>query len=187
MVIVLHPHDSLQYARRSAAANAWFGTVLEAAQEGDWRLDDIERRIVNDVLNATYPLTSGMPPYTEESLRIRVLRIASWAAILRLAAAAGGWTLFPVTNQDPDGLTRQVGMADLLSAIYTLAEQGEQWQQMIMTAVRGNLIPRGQSVEQWASEHSPGLKRDLANAEHFFSGPGSLEDTLHDIATAHAG
>lgn len=103
--------------------------------------------------------------------------------MLRLAAQAGGWELTPAVDTDASSLTRPIGMADLLSGIYALAEQGERWQELMLATVADlNAAARNQSPEQRQdlnqalAEREPRFAKDLAAAERFFTGPSSLED-----------
>ncbi|MFF7728260.1 hypothetical protein [Streptomyces sp. NPDC008001] len=163
------------FAARLTAAHDWLDLAIEAQQEGDWKPDETERRVLVDLVAATNPLHGGsLPPHTGDSLYVRIGRISNWAGAVRLAARAGGWQLFPVAGEDPSVLDRPAGMADLLSGIYALAEQGEQWQAMLLQTAR--TVPRGQTVEEAVRRQHPEFARELAAAEAFFTGPGSLED-----------
>ena len=109
-----------------------------------------------DIRAATNPLHGGRtPPFTEDGWHVRIGRIAHWAGVLRLAARAGGWELRPVVGHGPP---RPAGMAELLSAIYAVGEQGELWMARL---IREGEVPPG---------------REVARAEGFLSGPGSVED-----------
>ncbi|MEU9123102.1 hypothetical protein AB0C96_25100 [Streptomyces sp. NPDC048506] len=175
-----------EYAARSAAAWAWLSSAVDAQQEGEWVLDAMERQVLADVVASTNALHGGhLPPHTQDPVHTRVGRISNWAGVLRLAARAGGWELLPVVGRDPSAGTRPVGMAHLLSGVYALAEQGERWQEcmrdvarMRHTAVRESGVPSEQSFEEALVEQCPGFERDLADAEAFFTGPGSLEDLM---------
>ncbi|WP_424889880.1 hypothetical protein [Streptomyces sp. XH2] len=170
------PHDA-DFAARLTAATDWLDAAIGAQQDGDWKMDDTERRVLADLIAATNALHGGsLPPHTGDSLYVRIGRITNWAGALRLAARAGGWELSPVTGRDPSALTRPAGMADLLSGIYALAEQGERWQELLLTTVR--TLQRGQPLMQEIRSRHPRLESELAAAEAFFTGPGSLED-LH--------
>jgi len=157
---------------------------VEAQQEGLWVLTWAERRILADVVAATNPLHGGrLPPHRDESMHVRLGRIGNWAGVLRLAARAGGWELHPVVGAEPSSLTRPIGMADLLSGIYALVEQGEQWQQLMLAtisdrnaAARNDPSRQPKDLDQALAERVPSFARDLATAERFFTGPGSLED-----------
>ncbi|WP_190022945.1 hypothetical protein [Streptomyces hiroshimensis] len=167
----------LPFASRLAAAEDWLDFAIEAWQEGHWTPQDTERRVLADLVAATNPLHGGsLPPHTGDSLYVRIGRITNWAGALRLAARAGGWELFPVTGRDPAALTRPAGMADLLSAVYALAEQGEKWQKSLLAAAGTVDRDRGRSLTQAVEDRHPGLERELAAAECFFNGPGSLDD-----------
>ncbi|MFD8328490.1 hypothetical protein [Streptomyces lydicus] len=179
-------HDPAAYASRSAAAWDWLSRAIDAQQDGVWVLDEVEWQVLADVRAATNALHGGhLPPHTREPVHVRVGRLANWAGVCRLAARAGGWQLFPVAGTDASAATGPVGMADLLSGIYALAEQGERWKALIRTAVQrrhaadraGEALPE-QSLEARLNALHPGFERDLADAEAFFTGPGSLED-LH--------
>ncbi|MFI5755138.1 hypothetical protein [Streptomyces sp. NPDC051569] len=108
-----------------------------------------------DIGAATGALHGGRPaPFTDDSWHVRIGRIANWAGALRLAARAGGWELQPVVGHSP---THPAGMAELLSGIYAIVEQGEKW----MTRLR---------------EGRPPPENEIAQAERFLTGPGSVED-----------
>ncbi|MFE3905392.1 hypothetical protein ACFXPY_35165 [Streptomyces sp. NPDC059153] len=177
-------NDPADFASRLAAAEDWTGAALEAQQEGLWALTGTERRILADVVAATNPLHGGhLPPHDDESVYMRLGRIRNWAGVLRLAARAGGWELHPVVGTDPSSLTRPIGMADLLSGIYALAEQGERWQQLMLAIIadlnataRNQPSQQRQDLDQALAEREPCFVKDLATAECFFTGPGSLED-----------
>ncbi|MFJ7279051.1 hypothetical protein [Kitasatospora sp. NPDC098663] len=176
--------DPADFASRLAAAEDWTSAALEAQQEGSWVLTATERQILADVMTATNPLHGGhLPPYDDESPYVRLGRIANWAGVLRLAARAGGWELRPVVDREPSSLTRPMGMADLLSGIYALAEQGERWQQLMLETIadrnaasRDQPSGQRQDLNQALAEREPRFANNLAAAECFFTGPGSLED-----------
>ncbi|MFE7244879.1 hypothetical protein ACFU9C_43650, partial [Streptomyces sp. NPDC057580] len=92
--------------------------------------------------------------------------------------SATGWELHAVVGTNPSSLSRPIAMADLLSGIYALAEQGERWQElMLATLAERNQSPQQrQDLNQALAEREPGFAKDLAAAEGFFTGPGSLED-----------
>ncbi|MFF2074663.1 hypothetical protein ACFVXG_07895 [Kitasatospora sp. NPDC058162] len=142
-------HD--EFTRRMDAAWEWWGAAIEDSQEGRWIRTALERRIIDDIAAATV----GCPTPPEELPWIaRLARITRWAAALRLAAGAGGWELTPVTDAVPP---RPAGMAELLSGIYAVGEQGEIW--------RRNLRTEG-----------PPPIAEVVKAEVFLFGPGSAED-----------
>ncbi|MER5866645.1 hypothetical protein [Kitasatospora sp. NPDC002040] len=179
-------NDPADFASLLAAAEEWTSAALGAQQEGLWALTETERRVLADVVVATNPLHGGrLPPHDGESVHVRLGRIRNWAGVLRLAARAGGWDLHPVVGSDPSFLTRPIGMPDLLSGIYALAEQGERWQQLMLTTIddlnaktRRQPQQRPGDLDQALAEREPRFARDLAAAERFFTGPGSLEDLL---------
>lgn len=186
-VMTTSPPDSpADFASRLTAAEAWTDAAVGAHQEGAWVLTAEERRILEDVAAATNPLHGGrLPPFNDESLYVRLGRIRNWAGALRLAARAGGWELRPVTGTDPSSSGPPMGMADLLSGIYALAEQGERWQRLMLEVVaeRNAAARSGTSQErpdlgEALDRRRPGFAKDLAAAEAFFTGPGSLEDLL---------
>ncbi|MER6221117.1 hypothetical protein ABT189_11105 [Streptomyces sp900105755] len=182
-------NDPADFASRLAAAEDWTSAALEAHQVGLWVLTGTERQILADVTAATNPLHGGdLPPHDDESVYVRLGRISNWAGVLRLAARAGGWELHPVVGMNPSSLTRPIGMADLLSGIYALAEQGERWQQLMLATIAGrNAAAREQSPQQRQdlgqalAERVPRFAKDLATAEGFFTGPGSLDDLSHFV------
>ncbi|MEU7134982.1 hypothetical protein [Streptomyces sp. NPDC046261] len=176
-------HDPADFASRLTAAEDWFDAAVGAQQEGEWVVTETERRVLDDLVAAADPLHGGaLPPHTGDSLYVRVARIRRWAGALRLAARAGGWELFPVTGLDPRALDRPAGMADLLSGIYALAEQGERWQQLLLEAARmknaaaPDAPMRDSTLEEVVGDLHPRFLADLAAAECFFNGPGSLDD-----------
>ncbi len=133
----------------------WYTAAIEDAQEGRWVRDAVERQVMADIAAATNPLHGGrMSPFTGDSWHVRLGRIANWAGVLRLAARAGGWNLQPVIGQRPE---RPAGMAELLSGLYAIGEQGEMWMKQLLT---GEVPP----------------ERAVAQAESFLTGPGSVED-----------
>ncbi|WUS95281.1 hypothetical protein OHA46_00695 [Streptomyces sp. NBC_00708] len=143
------------FADRLDAGWKWWDAAIEEAQEGRWIRDAVERQVIVDIGAATNPLHGGRPaPFTEDSWHVRLGRIANWAGVLRLAARAGGWVLQPVVGRNPPPRS---GMAELLSGIYAIAEQGEIWMGRLL---KGELPPENQ----------------VAKAEAFFTGPGSIED-----------
>ncbi|MGW4723460.1 hypothetical protein [Streptomyces sp. NPDC004291] len=185
-MITEHPYAPLNgpadFASRLAAAEDWTYAALEARQEGRWTPTETEGPVLADMVAATNPLHGGrLPPYTGESVYVRLGRIGNWAGVLRLAARAGGWELRPVVGTDPSSLTRPFGAADLLSGIYVLAEQGEQWQRLMLATVTdlnasARDRPSRRPLEEALEERAPGFARELAAAEAFFTGPGTLED-----------
>lgn len=133
----------------------WWSAAIEEAQEGRWGLGVVEQQVLKDIGAATNPLHGGRTaPFTEDTWHVRIGRIANWAGVLRLAARAGGWVLQPVAGRRPP---RPAGMAELLSGVYAVGEQGELWMGQLL---RGELPPEGA----------------VAKAESFLTGPGSIED-----------
>ncbi|MFD8765075.1 hypothetical protein [Streptomyces mirabilis] len=143
------------FAGRLDGAWEWWSAAIEEAQEGRWVRNALERQVMADIRAVTNPLYGGqMAPFTEDSWHVRIGRIANWAGVLRLAAAAGGWRLQPVIGHSP---MHPAGMAELLSGVYAIGEQGEIW----MTRLR---------------EGGPPPEDEIAKAEGFLTGPGSIED-----------
>ncbi|MER8232530.1 hypothetical protein ACIRQY_16600 [Streptomyces sp. NPDC101490] len=134
----------------------WWAAAVEEAQEGRWVRDAVERRVMADIMAATNALHGGRPaPFTEDAWHVRIGRIANWAGVLRLAARAGGWELRPVVGRRPED---PAGMAELLSAVYAIGEQGERWMTLLLR--EGRVPP----------------EKEIARAEAFLTGPGSVED-----------
>ncbi|MGW7638248.1 hypothetical protein [Streptomyces decoyicus] len=143
------------FTARLDSAWAWWSAAIEEAQEGRWVRDAVERQVMADIGAATNALHGGrLAPFTEDSWHVRIGRIANWAGVLRLAARAGGWELQPVVGHSP---TCPAGMAELLSGIYAVGEQGEIWMKQLL---KGELPPED----------------EMAKAEGFLTGPGSIED-----------
>ncbi|MFD8701201.1 hypothetical protein ACFV1W_01080 [Kitasatospora sp. NPDC059648] len=139
------------FTRRMDAAWEWWSAAVEDSQEGRWIRTEAERRIIDDIAAATVgcpPAPGGLP------WRARLARVVRWAAVLRLAAQAGGWELLPVAGAAPP---RPAGMAVLLSAVYAVGEQGEIW------------------LDALGAEGPPPLAQAV-EAEAFLFGPGSVED-----------
>ncbi len=144
------------FADRIDGAWEWFSAAIEEAQEGRWVRDAVERQVMEDIRAATNALHGGrLAPFTEDLWHVRIGRIANWAGVIRLAARAGGWELRPVVGKSPP---RPVGMAELLSGIYAVGEQGELWMKHLL---RGG---------------GPPAEDAIAKAEGFLTGPGSVED-----------
>ncbi|MFH9547743.1 hypothetical protein [Streptomyces sp. NPDC017435] len=143
------------FTARLEGAWDWWSAAIEEAQDGRWVRDALERQVMADIRAATNALHGGRPaPFTEDTWHVRIGRIANWAGVLRLAARAGEWELQPVAGHSP---THPAGMAELLSGIYAIGEQGEIW----MTQLREGRTPP---------------ENDIARAEGFLTGPGSIED-----------
>jgi hypothetical protein len=143
------------FTTRLEGAWEWWSAAIEEAQEGRWVRDAVERQVIADIGAATNALHGGrLAPFTEDSWHVRIGRIANWAGVLRLAARAGEWELQPVVGHSP---ARPAGMAELLSGIYAIGEQGETW----MTQLREGRLPP---------------ENEIARAEGFLTGPGSIED-----------
>jgi hypothetical protein len=143
------------FASRLDGARVWLDAAIEESQEGRWVRDAVERQVMADIRAATNALHGGRSaPFTEDSWHVRIGRIANWAGVLRLAARAGGWELRPVVGHSP---THPAGMTELLSGIYAIGEQGERWMRQLLEGV----LPSGD---------------EIAQAEGFLSGPGSVED-----------
>ncbi|MET7702278.1 hypothetical protein [Streptomyces sp. NPDC005485] len=144
------------FAGRFDGAWEWWSAAVEEAQEGRWVRNALERQVLADITAATNALHGGRTaPLTEDSWHVRIGRIANWAGVLRLAARAGGWELRPVAGRSP---AHPAGMAELLSGIYAVGEQGEQWMKQFLSG--GGTPPEG----------------EIARAEGFLVGPGSVED-----------
>ncbi|MFE5583316.1 hypothetical protein [Kitasatospora sp. NPDC056531] len=142
-----------EFATRLHDAWEWWHAAIEDAQEGRWTRSPLERQVMDDIATAT--IGFGYPdPSVEPSLRARICRIATWAGVLRLAARAGGWELVPVVGVTPP---RPAGMAELLSAVYAVGEQGETWLRRLL------------------ADGPPPLGA-VARFEAFVTGPGSVED-----------
>ncbi|MFF2612162.1 GNAT family N-acetyltransferase [Kitasatospora sp. NPDC058046] len=137
---------------RLDSAWEWWSAAIEDAQEGHWIRTSVERRVMDDLAAATVGL-GYLDPSVELPLRNRLCRIATWAGAVRLAARAGGWELAPVTGAAPP---RPAGMAELLSAVHAVGEQGEIWRRL--------------------PADGPPPPRALAGCEAFLFGPGSVED-----------
>ncbi|MEU6353216.1 hypothetical protein ABZ896_28470 [Streptomyces sp. NPDC047072] len=143
------------FAARLDGGWEWWDAAVEEAQAGRWIRDAVERQVIKDITAATNPLHGGRTaPFTEDSWHVRIGRIANWAGVLRLAARSGGWVLRPVAGCRPP---RPAGMAELLSGIYAVGEQGEIWMRRFL---KGEPPPEG----------------EIAKAEGFLTGPGSVED-----------
>jgi hypothetical protein len=143
------------FTARLDGAWEWWSAAIEETQEGRWVRDAVERQVMADIRAATNALHGGrQAPFTEDSWHVRLGRIANWAGVLRLAARAGGWELRPVVGHSPP---QPAGMAVLLSGIYAIGEQGEAWMRRLL-----------------AGEPPP--EREVAEAERFLTGPGSIED-----------
>ncbi|MFI7500839.1 hypothetical protein ACIBVL_20520 [Streptomyces sp. NPDC049687] len=143
------------FTARLDGAWRWWSAAIEDAQEGCWVRDAVERRVMADIRAATNALHGGRSaPFTDDSWHVRTGRIANWAGVLRLAARAGGWQLRPVVGHSP---ARPAGMAELLSGIYAIGEQGETWMKQLR-------------------EVGPPPEHEVAKAERFLTGPGSVED-----------
>ncbi|MEU1289286.1 GNAT family N-acetyltransferase [Kitasatospora sp. NPDC005856] len=138
---------------RLDSAWEWWHAAIEDAQEGRWLRTPVERQVMDDLAAATVGL-GYLDPSVELPLRNRLCRIATWAGVLRLAARAGGWELAPVTGVAPP---RPAGMAELLSAVHAVGEQGESW------------------LRRLHADGPPPL-RALNGVEAFLFGPGSVED-----------
>ncbi|SBT37240.1 hypothetical protein GA0070611_0136 [Micromonospora auratinigra] len=112
--------------------------------------------MIKDVGAATNALHGGrLAPFIDDPWQVRIGRIANWAGVIRLAARAGAWELQPVVGQRPP---RPAGMAELLSGIYAVGEQGERW------------------MQQFLKGDGPPAEDAIAKAEAFLTGPGSVED-----------
>jgi hypothetical protein len=143
------------FTARLDGAWDWWDAAIEEAQEGRWVRDTVERQVIRDITAATNALHGGrLAPFTDDTWHVRIGRIANWAGVLRLAARAGGWTLRPVAGVRPP---RPAGMAELLSGIYAVGEQGEIWMRQLLKG-------------------EPPPQKEIAKAEGFLTGPGSIED-----------
>jgi hypothetical protein len=143
------------FAARLDGAQAWLDAAVEDSQEGDWARNALERRVMAHVRAAANPLHGGrLAPFTEDSWHVRIGRISNWAGLSRLAALAGGWEIRPVVGRRPP---RPAGMAELLSGLHAIGEQGELW----MARLREGRVPP---------------ERGIARAEALLTGPGSVED-----------
>ncbi|MGW2485735.1 hypothetical protein ACWCV9_00765 [Streptomyces sp. NPDC001606] len=142
------------FTARLEGAWEWWSAAIEEAQEGSWVRDAVERQVMADIRAATNALHGGRPaPFTADSWHVRIGRISNWAGVLRLAARAGGWELQPVVGRSP---AQPAGMAELLSGIYAIGEQGEIWMSQLLKG-------------RFPAEN------EIALAEGFLTGPGSVE------------
>ncbi|MFB7113321.1 hypothetical protein [Streptomyces sp. NPDC056190] len=143
------------FASRLNGGWEWWDAAIEEAQDGRWVRDAVERQVMKDIRAATNFLHGGRrAPFTEDPCHVRIGRIANWAGVVRLAARSGGWVLQPVAGRRPP---HPAGMAELLSGIYAVGEQGEIWMKQLL---KGELPPAD----------------EIAKAEGFLTGPGSIED-----------
>ncbi|MEU8379554.1 hypothetical protein [Streptosporangium sp. NPDC048865] len=143
------------FADRLDGAWSWWSAAIKESQDGRWVRNALERQVISDITAATNTLHGGrMAPFTEDSWHVRTGRIANWAGVLRLAAQAGGWKLQPVVGHSPP---HPAGMAELLSGIYAIGEQGEMWLKELV-------------------EGRPPPEDEVARAEEFLTGPGTIED-----------
>ncbi|MFF2547143.1 GNAT family N-acetyltransferase [Kitasatospora sp. NPDC058063] len=149
----LLPRRVDEVTARLDSAWEWWHAAIEDAQEGLWTRTAVERQVMDDLAAATVGL-GYLDPSVELPLRNRLCRIATWAGVLRLAARAGGWDLVPVTGVVPP---RPAGMAELLSAVHAVGEQGEAWLRRL-------------------SADGPPPPRAVIGFEAFLFGPGSVED-----------
>ncbi|MEU7281682.1 hypothetical protein AB0A69_23345 [Streptomyces sp. NPDC045431] len=148
--------DADDFKKRVEDAWEWWGAAIEESQEGRWVRDAVEREVLADITAATNPLHDGrLPPFPEDSWHVRIGRVANWAGALRLAARAGGWELQPIAGRTPP---QPAGMAELLSGIYAVGRQGEVWSKQLL------------------SGGGPPAEADIAAAECFLHGPGSMDD-----------
>ncbi|MFE6056530.1 hypothetical protein ACFQ6N_37805 [Kitasatospora sp. NPDC056446] len=129
----------------------WWDAAIEDAQEGRWTRTPAERRAMDEIAAAA---PAYLDPSTEIPWHTRLGRLAAWAGTIRLAARAGGWELVPVDGVTPP---RPAGMAELLSAIHAVGEQGEAWLRRLPV-------------------DGPPPAGALVRAETFLCGPGSADD-----------
>ncbi|WP_051830356.1 MULTISPECIES: hypothetical protein [Streptomyces] len=139
------------FETRLRSAWQWWDAAIEDAQEGRWTRTSLERRAMDDIAAAT-------PAYVDPSADIpwhaRLDRLASWAGTIRRAARSGGWPLVAVDGVTPP---RPAGMAELLSAVHAVGEQGETWLRRLPV-------------------DGPPPVREVVRVEAFLTGPGSVED-----------
>ena len=81
------------YPEATALARAWRSAAERDLPSYAWVPTETERRIAADVAYATKVPTLGLPPYAKDPLWVRLQRLAVWAPVIRLAMAAGPWTL----------------------------------------------------------------------------------------------
>ncbi|MER7772980.1 hypothetical protein [Kitasatospora sp. NPDC096140] len=136
---------------RLHSAWEWWDAAIEDAQEGRWTRTTLERRVMDDIAVAT---PAYVDPSTELPWSVRLGRLAAWAEVLRVAARAGGWELVSVTGVTPP---RPAGMAELLSAIHAVGEQGEIWLRRLPL-------------------DGPPTSRAVRGFEAFLFGPGAADD-----------
>jgi hypothetical protein len=130
--------------------------AIGEAQTGSWVLDSAQRKVIAGIVAATcFRRGARSAPFSDDPWDVRIGRIAKWAGVVRSAAEVGGWMLQPVAGRSPQ---RPVGMAELLSALYAIGEQGEIWTREFLTS------------QAWPPE------QQIAEIEHTLTGPGTIED-----------
>lgn len=145
-----------------------------------WAPTSAERQISIDVARATkLPAVRGGPPYVTLPVWERLLRLAPWAAAIRLGMAAGGWQLAEEGPPQAASAAGPVDLPALLIALYGPARMVERWSNRM-----DDLGMAGLDEDQAAAklaEEVPNLGVHLAEAERFFDGLGSVGLTLSVI------
>ena len=139
-----------------------------------------EREIASDLHRSRWT-GPDMPPYVHDELGIRLGRLATCAAMIRLAMRAGGWDRDAALNVDEDST---VGLPQILAACLMPAEILEEWNRVYNKAIREiDFADRNRlgKADEWMVNAVPDLNDRLAEAERMFGHPGSLDHELYAI------
>ncbi|MBF6439570.1 hypothetical protein [Nocardia cyriacigeorgica] len=137
---------------QSERAREWTSQAACCLRARTWIPTRSERAIALDVSRGLRYPSNTFPPHSDEPTWWRLQRLARWAPVIRLALLASGRTA-PVETVDLPTSTEAITLADLLTAIYAVADTTEQWH------------------NHYTGEETP---EGLGDAECFFHGIGEV-------------
>ena len=157
--------------RAASQVNAAAQHALNARQ---WVPGPAEERVARDVGRA-----GARPPVPlagETGLRKELDVLASWAPLIRLAMAAGGWDLPEAPPASP-GTEAAISLPVLLKAVYRPAQLLRRWQAEAPSWLR---YPGDREIDAALEERIPGAAGCLHAADDLFWGlAGGVTVTLY--------
>jgi hypothetical protein len=174
--------NDADFAAQVVAARQWSVEISDRLKAGTWVPTADQRQLCADIARAAWRPSAALPPHTDEPLYVRVHRISVWAAVIRLAVRAGGWTLTEPTDEQPHAADPEVVLPGLLTALYPVAGLAEHWCHACDHAFAAASGDSGRDDLRVLVEF-PHLAEQLADAERIFDGYGGVREVFGVIAT----
>ncbi len=154
------------YSLRRARAGEWTQLAEHCLRFHTWIPTEAERAVAFDISRGLRCPSTTLPPHTDEPTWRRLDRLGNWAPMVRLALRASGLSV-PFEEIDAADPTVALTLMDLLKAVYTLSEVTEQWR------------------DCYTGAETPEFLDQLADAERFFSGFGSVGELFAAVASGN--